>query len=96
LALVVIHGLSPQVPEEILSGADQVVAWSVDRVNEMWFPCMKVAYTAPVLEVASVMSYCPFPQLAQSGLTAPHVDPPSVDVRVLMVMLGPEYCIQAV
>jgi hypothetical protein len=42
------------------------------------------------------MSYCPFPQLAQSGLTAPQVDPPSVDVRWLMVMLGPEYCIQAV
>jgi hypothetical protein len=57
---------------------------------------MNVAYTAPLLDVARVMSYCPFPQLAQSGLTAPHVDPPSVEVRVLMVMLGPEYCIQAV
>jgi hypothetical protein len=57
---------------------------------------MNVPYTTPVLEVASVMSYCPFPQLAQSGLTAPHVAPPSVEVLVLMVMLGPEYCIQAV
>ena len=62
----------------------------------MWFPCMNVAYTAPVLDDARVTSYCPFPQLAQSGLTAPQVDPPSVDVRWLMVMLGPEYCIQAV
>jgi len=57
---------------------------------------MYVAYTAPVLDDARVTSNCPFPQLAQSGLTAPHVDPPSVEVRVLMLMLGPEYCIQAV
>jgi hypothetical protein len=57
---------------------------------------MNVAYTAPLLDVASVMSYCPFPQLAHSGLTAPHLDPPSADIRVLMLTLGPEYCIQAV